>query len=444
MVRIGKNPALATLPFIAFVTGVGSLLLATPASGVFRSLGAGSWSWPLAFVAVWLVFAGGIVLGVTIAYGTVQWDPDRQVAWLRGREVPVSSITEAWRSLSSGVNGAAYLSYRFVSTEGPSVRVLVAGRPMKGLDADDLKDLRQFVAALPLQLPESGPQQGLSDRQRAAAVALTTGGGKSRVGRQTLLEELDGAIGARAGGGASGSVTEGGAAHGSAGQDASGNQLSTPEAEELERAWHAADAEATATLAAQGSAARRIRRVLFRLIVAAVGTAVVSVILLAVDDARGGTMLGSDGESTLIAFMLAGLLLGLGLFLAWSAAADVDTRHRRRLGRTWFDAADDRARERGVPTPYLVAWRESARRLVTSASFLVMTGGIVTILFGIYALAEQDYPVAVNLAIFAAGLAGVSWFGFISASSARRRRADAEELVRLAGWRLLPPEVESR
>jgi hypothetical protein len=440
MIRIGTNPALASLPFIASVTAGVSVVLASPASALFAGLGAGGWSWALGFVAVWVVFAGGIVAGVSIAYGTVQWDPERRVARLRGREVSLDSITEAWRSLSTGANGAAYLHYRFVSTEGASVRLLVAGRPMKGLDADDLKDLRRFVAELPLQVPSAGKDE-LSDRQRAAAVNLTSGGGKSRVSRETLLEELAPGNGVQPVGGIRIPTAEPVNAA-PAGVGGLRGAISLIEAARLDQQWQADDTEALAVLAEKGRASRRLRRVLGWLTVAAGGIAFASVVLAAVDEEVRG-LLDSDSESWLKVVIVAGILGGIAFYLAWCAAADSDVRHRRGLAREWIETRDDRERERGLAEPFLLAWGEPVRRLPNAVGFIALVIGLFAILVGTFVPAEEGQAIGRVIALVL-GLAGVIWFGLVVAASLRRRSADAEEKVVLGGLRVLPRVVRSR
>jgi hypothetical protein len=424
MIQIGRNPALGSLPLLVSLGAGASASLAALVSAIFESLGAGAWSWPAAFVAGWIVLTGAIVAGVSIAYGTVQWDPARKVVRLRGREVPVDTITEAWRTVGGQKGGAAYLVYRFVSTEGPSVRVLVAGTPMRGLDPDALKDLERFVAELPLQLPVSAEQNAVSDRQRAAAVSLMTGGGKSRVGKQTLLDELASASGWLAE--PPGRI------------ETLPDWLAEPpgrrtilEAGLREREWQADDEEALATLAANRSASRRARSLLFWLMLGAFLTAFLALPVAAMEDAA--YVVRNSAATVFIISALVGACFALG----WCVAADADVRHRRRLGRASLAARDEGGRERGMAPLYLFAWSEHPRKFAYALALVAGIIGLGLVSLGIIFFLGSSAPIPVAVAVLTLGLASVTGFGLIHAQSARHRRADAEEMVLLGGRRLL-------
>ncbi|MGD8195238.1 hypothetical protein ACEXQB_012185 [Herbiconiux sp. P18] len=459
-VRIGRSPAVTSWKLIAVVSAIGAAVLGSFAAAGFVVLGAGEWSWVAGFLITWLLLGGGIALSVHIAYGTITWHPEQRLASLRGRTVAIDTITEAWRTVSTG-NGAAYVIYRFVSTDGPSVRVLVAGRPMKGLDTAGLENLARFVRELPLVVPDAAadpigdPTAGrggadtpaLTDRQRAAAVSLTTGGGKSRVGRETLLTELGAAVDPTA----EGSPDPAAPGYQSATHSNAGRaSISAGEADRLAARWDADDDHAARMLLAEPRPARTVRRVFFWVLVAVIAAAVLVLILAIVQEEVGGDLLGS-GDDELIGLLIVGGMLGAVVaYLAWCAAADADVRQRRRLGERWLeeraaDRGDSAAagpgsvRERGLAFPLLAAWGEPSRRLFTAGAFAVCLIGLFMAIGSVFFFTD-DAPVAgVAVLVAGVGLVVVSVLMFLRVQ--RRRRADAEQLVVLGGWRLLPPEV---
>ncbi|WP_440710636.1 hypothetical protein [Herbiconiux sp. YIM B11900] len=435
MIRIGRHPLAAAWRLVVVVTAGGSAVLAALASAVFMALGAGAWSYLLAFLSVWAVLGGGVAIGLRIAYSVIEWDPDRRVARLRGREVPLDTITEGWRAVSSG-NGAAYLAYRFVSTEGPSARVLVAGRPMRGLDEDGVAALARFVRELPLRVPGDGTQGAraegeLTDRQRAEAVSLTEGGGKSRVSAHTLLAELGEPTGLPDS--ASGATPD---------ADASGHPaISAREAARLERHWEEDDAAAATVLSEQVPVARRLRRLFFWLVIAALGVAAAAIVYAVVQEELERSL---DNDVVLV-FVVGGFGLGVLFLLAWSAAADADVRHRRRLAETAWDGLDADERRRGLAAPYLLAFAEPVRRFRMVLAFVLCTLGLLVMLFSIFLIAEPepgDLPV-LGFGVLAAGVAMEVWAAVDYIRLSRRKRADAELLILRGGWRLVPPSVRA-
>ncbi len=450
--RIGGSPGLRSWKLVLGVTGFGSLALAAlPAAG-YDALGLGEWSWPLGFLSVLVVLAGGILLGLHLAYGGIVWHPDERVAVLRGRRVPIDTITEAWRSLSS--NGtASYLTYRFVSTDGPSVRVLVAGNPMKGLDDTGLQQLARFVAALPLVVPDARPApagdaSALSDRQRAAAVTLTTGGGKSRVGREMLLDELRAAVApTEAGDPATAAPDDDSAAYlppaSARRRRPEGETLSAREVERLVRDWDADDRDAARMLAEEPTRARPLRRLFFWLMIASLGVAVAVIILAIADEQLNGVLLDANGEDLIVLFIVGPGLLGLLFYIAWCAAADAHLRSVRRLGERWLDERaqeDPEVRQRGLATPLLAGWAVSVQRLRTVLAFLICLVGFFVMIAAIFFFTEE----AVLGGVVALGvglvLEVVAVLMFLRVQ--RQKRADAEQLVLLGGWRVLPPAIE--
>ncbi|NQX33273.1 hypothetical protein [Herbiconiux sp. VKM Ac-2851] len=474
-VRIGRSPARASWKLILVVTGVGSAVLASFPAAAYVALGVGEWSWLLGLLTAWALLGGGLLIGLHVAYGGIVWYPGERAAELRGRRVPIDTITEAWRSLSSS-GTAAYVVYRFVSTEGPSVRLLVAGRPMKGLDAAGVKDLARFVRELPLVVPdaqtsplgdEGGPR--LSDRQRAAAVSLTSGGGKSRVGRETLLAELgaDADTDANAAADADADLDE------ARTDDRVGNPdpatperepatylppasdrrrpnrtgdhavISQREADRLVSEWAADDQHAERMLAAEPGRARPVRRLFFWLMILALGVAALTLVFAVVREESGGGPLGSMDDDLMAALIVGPGVLGLLFYIGWCAASDAQQRHLRRLGARWLEERareDPEVRRRGLAAEMLAAWVVSVQRLRTVLAFLLSLLGFFVILGGIFFFSEDS--VSGGVISLAVGIVMVVISVLLFLRVQRRKKADAEQLVHLGGWRLLPPEIE--
>ncbi|NYD70975.1 hypothetical protein [Herbiconiux flava] len=454
-VRIGGNPGLGSWKLVLVVTAVcGGVLSAFPGAA-YVALGLGEWSWVLGFLTAWAIIAGALLLGLHLAYGGLVWYPSERAVELRGRRVPVDTITEAWRSLSS--NGTAtYVVYRFVSTEGPSVRLLVAGRPMKGLDAAGVKALARFVRELPLVVPDARPDvlgdtdaPRLTDRQRAAAVSLTTGGGKSRVGRETLLTELG-----------ADEPTDGDHLEPAAPADdepaylppastrrhrPAGDRvvISAREAARLEREWEADDQHAERMLAADPGRAQTFRRLFFWLTVGSLTVAVIAIVLAIVGEDSSDGLLGSLDDDLVVALIIGPGLLGLLFYIGLCAASDAQLRHVRRLGRRWLDERsrdDPEVQTRGLAASLLAAWVGSALRLRSVLAFLLCLLGSFIVVASVFFFTENS-PLGGALCL-AIGVALVVVAVLLFLRVQRRKRADAEQLVLLGGWRVLPPEIE--
>jgi hypothetical protein len=452
-VRVGIHPGITNLRFILLASAGLSPALGSLAAFPFAALGAGDWSWPLGVLSAWLIFAGALVLGVSLGYGMIEWNPRLRTASLRRhafslrqRTVSIDLITEAWRSLSSASN-AGYLVYRFASTDGATTRVLVQGRPMSGLDAQGLRDLAAFVGALPLEVPDaagraqrdgSGSRAGrdrddgpaLTDREQALAVSLTTGGGKSRVGRDTLLEELDNLLQAVAP-----------PARTTARRPRGGIRalVATFRSERLDRAGQRDDAEALTILAANPSSAARIRRLLLRLLVGCMATGLVVLLAAVVLEAFDTGLLDADVNDVVALLFGCALLLSGAFYLAWCAASDADVRHRRRLARSWLAARDHDERERGMAEPFLAAWAEPDRRLRMALAFIVFLVGSTAIIAAVIVFIDEELPVLAAAGILVGGLVLEVLGVVLFVGTTRKRRADAQEMVSLGGQRLLPP-----
>ena len=479
-VRIGTHPGLVNLRFIVLSAGTIGALLGSVASIPFDALGAGELSWPLGVLSVWLLFTTGLLLGVTLAYDVVEWSPSahtvslrRHALSLRRRTVPINTITEARRSLSSASNGADYVVYRFTSTLGATSRVLVKGTPMKGLDAPDLRRLAAFVSELQLEVPDAAAPAAragsrdarghvgdgippLTDRQLAAAVSRTTGGGSSRVGRDTLLEELDTLIRAAELRDPQGDVSPNdptaSTAHGKAGRaelparakdrrpfGGIRSLIAMIRSERFDRECLDDDAEALEVLAANPSPTARLRGVLMRALVGCIAAGLLVIAVAVVLEVVGARLLGSEANDVVALLVLCAMLLSFVLYLGWCAAADADVRHRRKLARSWMARRDDGERERGLAEPFVAAWEAQELRLRVAGAAIVIMIGSTAIVAAVIVFVTTTLPLLTSVGIFVSGAAltgaGIALFVGIT----RRRRADAEELVYLGGLRLLPP-----
>jgi hypothetical protein len=454
-VRIGGNPGLGSWKLVLVVTAVGGGVLSAFPGAAYVALGLGEWSWVLGFLTAWAIIAGALLLGLHLAYGGLVWYPSERAVELRGRRVPVDTITEAWRSLSS-TGTATYVVYRFVSTEGPSVRLLVAGRPMKGLDATGVKALARFVRELPLVVPDAqasplGDDDAprLTDRQRAAAVSLTTGGGKSRVGRETLLTEL-GAEPTKSDEAESATPASDAPAYlppafARRRPGATGDRvvISPREAARLEREWEADDQHADRMLAAEPSRAQPLRRLFFWLMFASLGLSVGAIILAIVQEEFGGSLLDSGDDDLIVALIVGPGLLGLLFYLGWCAAADAQQREVRRLGARWLEERsrdDPEVRERGLAAAMLVAWVAPVQRLRTVLAFLLCLLGFFVMLGSVFFFTDQTVLGGVVSLVVGLACEVVAVLLFLRVQ--RRKRADAEQLVLLGGWRVVPPDIE--
>jgi hypothetical protein len=456
MTRIGRHPAIRSLRFIVIVCVIGGFLLGAPLTRITD----GEVPYPVG-VALSIALLLALILGLTaIMYRPVAWDPGSGTVSLAGRTVALSSITRVVRVLSTG-NGAGYLTYRFYSTDGPSARVLVAGRPMRGLVGGEIDELLRLVEAAPIADPVRA--DGLSGQQAALADTLSETGGKSEVGKRLLVEELQTMIGARS------TVPTADGEAGRANQlDASGApvrrdpdpaappipagagvplpdrpRMSQREAEELERRWEEDDADATRFLASRPAPFRTIRPVLILLIVVAALLSGVALVIAVVAENARGSLLGDDNDLASLAIVGPGLL-GVVLYMAWCAAADAQVRHKQRTAHEWLATRDDGQRQRGLAAPLLAAWGEPApgTRLARALGFAGSTLGGLAFLVGLVLFFTEDETgpvvaatfVLVGGAVLTAGTVGIVW-------SYRRRRTANRELVLLAGWRLDPPFV---
>lgn len=454
MTRIGRNPALGRIPFIVVVCVIGGFLLGSPLTRLTDGevpylVGAA------ASVGLLLV----LIFGLTaILYRPLAWDPRAGTASFGGRTVPLASVTRAVRGLSAGA-GAAYLTYRFFSTDGPSVRVLVAGQPLKGLDAEGVAELIRFVEAAPIA--ERSRPGGLSDQQAALADALTESGGKSEVGKRLVLEELRSLFEAKTPGAPT--VPDTGTAEATSRDplappialDAAGMELpdrprmTQGEVEDLVRQWEEDDADADAYLRAHPAPFVTLRPILVLLIVIAALVSAIALVVAVVAETTSGSRLDEDANAVASLWIVGPGLLSVLLYLVWCGMADAQVRHLQRVAHAWLATRDPQQRTRGLAAPLLNAWGQPApgTRSARAFGFAGSVVGGLAFLIGLVLFFDDsddfldaDGPLLATLltviggAVLVAGIVGLVW-------SYRRRRAGARELVVLAGWRLDPPFV---
>jgi hypothetical protein len=446
MTRIGRNPGLRRLPLIVVVCAIGAVIIGAQMPRLFDS--------PLAFpvgAAAWFVGLLALVLGLSVLpYRSLSWDEHAGTATFGSSSVPLSSITRVERAVSAGA-GSVSIVYRFFAADGPTVRVLVAGRPMKGLDLDDLVEFRRFVAALPIVEPTR--VDGLTDEQSTVVDALSDTGGRSDVGKRLLLEELAALIDPNG--------TARPAEHGQ--PDAEGDPVAPPlppapgsestprtvlsaeEADVLERRWQRDDEDAVAFLSTQSVPAATARRVFFWITALAVLAAVVAIVIAVVLEQSNGS-LDSDTNDLVGLAVISSAVVGAVAYLAWCAAADAQVRRIQALAREWLASRDPEQRTRGLAAPFLSAWTEPApgTRLIRALSYVGATlGGLVVLVVIVVAVIEDEVLPPLGLSLAAAigvAITAASIVGFVS--TGRSRRKAREQLVLLAGWRLVPPDVE--
>ncbi|WP_167133256.1 hypothetical protein [Paramicrobacterium chengjingii] len=422
MVRIDRNPALASLRFILItVTGVSFLF-----AGVVSALFDGPFRYVLGYLLIYAVFIGLIFGIVALRYRGLSWDSDKQTARFGKHVVPLESITEAWRTMSDTRGSAAYLTYRFISTTGHSVRVLIVGTPLKGLTETGLAELERFVTAIPIDDGSHSDGQ-LTEAQHVLIDSITPDGGTSRVGRAPLLHEL---------------------------RERRGVDFlrsAVPDQKPEAQPHPASDARLHAAQAADDSSARqylvahrprgaqRARRMLFSLISIVVVVACVTIAVAVVLETIRGSQLDSGTNAVIGSVVGSSLFAGVLLYAGWCIAADRDVRGLRNTAKAWLNSRDATRRERGLALPLFAGWNEPApgarlRNLLSFASAMIGMTGVVS---G-PVLIVQSYSLLTAAIAFGVGLvfSALAIMGYVK--SHRERRASARELIVLAGPRLLP------
>lgn len=446
MTRIGRNPGLRRLPLAFIVSAGGAVLIGLQMPRLFDSPSAV----PIG-IAVSFVFLIVLIFCVAVLpYRQLSWDERAGTATFGRRTVPLSSVTRAVRSVSQS-SGSISIVYRFFSTEGPSVRVLVAGRPMTGIDQDALAELRRFIEAVPIADP---PQKdGLTDEQSTVADAISDLEGSSDVGKRLLLEELDGALGPE-------EQPDGGAT-------APGTRtpldplapppparesdvptrpsLSSEEAAALAEQWERDDRDAAACIAENRVSAATVRRVFFWATVLAAIAAAAGIAFGVVLETIDG-WIDSDTNDVISLTVAGSAVVGVLSYFGWCAAADAHVRRRQALARLWLESRGPEQRTRGLAPQLLEPWAEPApgTRLIRALAYVGSTlGGLGLLVPLAVVLADDDdlTPIAILVtALIGAVMMGLSIVGFVR--TARARRESRRQFVLLAGWRLFPPDVE--
>lgn len=390
------------------------------------------------FLAIAIPIAGALVLGLSIAYPRVVVDVDGTLR-VRGRVVPPSDIVGVRRSVSSGPS-AGYLVYTLVARGGRSIRVLVAGAPIRGLDLDQLGVLRDVVATSEIPVAADA-----ADVERAiVGQNLLADGRRAEVDRDRALRELDGLRGVpyRAASTSGARVSE-------------ENAVEAPEPDILAEpvgaasdAWSAAvetdDADAARQLATAAAGTRMLRRVALGAFVVTCLVAAGVLITLVVREASGAWV-GNASDDPLVTAMVVALGLTLFTGIGWGLSADVDDARARELSRRWLAEASEPQRERGLPAPFHAAWmRAPGGRLAGLGLFVFGMVAMVTVIGGPVALfGDFGAPLVGGvLTVIGLVLSGAGLWGWFARRRAHARRI--EWLLEVAGERVHGGDPHSR
>lgn len=324
MIKIGR-PVVRAMPLLLGFGVPACPLLAVPTAELFGDL---TWRYLLS-LACWLaLLPGGITLFLVLWYRPVAFDPATGMARLGRKVVPLSTVTAARREVSATAD-ATYVSYRFESTDGAWGRVLVAGRPMRGLSPEDLRHLERFVEASGIQEPTD--VDGLAPARRSVAGRLNVLrilSTRSAVGKAALLAELRGEP-----------VPE--PAH---------TQVSPPTPEQ----WRRDDQDAEAYLADQPEVGRKARR-FFGFVIAAAILAGLTAIIVAVILEQSSTsgQLDADTSEAVGVTLLVATAVGLAAYAGYCVASYFSIRHAQQVSLAWLRSRDAGQVERGLPLPLL-------------------------------------------------------------------------------------------
>ncbi|WP_353808570.1 hypothetical protein [Agromyces sp. SYSU T00194] len=400
------------------------------------------------FIVVPLLVAAVLAaaaLVVRVLFPPVVIDLERHLVRLGSAEVSIATIDRVTRRAEISPS-AAYLTYRLHSSDGPSARVLVAGRPLRGLDESGARALREVIALAPIAVPDDG---GLTDRQAAIAANLQGDRGAHPAGRELLLAELDELIGTADDAGDPGAPVPDARREPAAAptvDPAEARRAVTepgpvpepdpePVPEEHLADLDADEADARSTIAALSPAPTRALVVGVLVVVlgalAFAGGLIAGVVVETTTGARteGGT------HAAVVGWVLAGLVAGLAGTLSWSIGADLRAVQRRRAAAAWLAAADPARRERGLARAFWPAEADAANRTIAIGWFSGLVIALLAALALIVLLIEGEYP-GIAFGAFAvavvAGVAGVG--GWIIAR--RRRSAAAARLAVLIDRRI--------
>ncbi|NDL59574.1 hypothetical protein [Phytoactinopolyspora mesophila] len=412
MLRIGHSTAVGALPLTLTTGGLTSLLLAFPASNLFDGSPA---PYLFALGCLLAVVPGGIFLFLTLTYRPVAFDPRTGTARLGRKTVPLATVTKAWRQISNAGHNTSYVSYRFESTDGAWGRVLIAGSPLRGLDAEGLARLERFIDAIPLEEPHD---DGLSPAQRQIADSAAQYGSKTPVGRAAMLAEL----------------------RGSPPSAPTAARLSVSQLRRLERQWDHDDAAAEQFFASRPASPRGTRRIAGRLAAAAVSLAALVIAVAAVGEQVAGGDLPDNVNRAAGIGVGAAFALGLASGLVYCIAADAAGRRRQQEALSWLETRDSFQRTRGLPPRLLAAFTGTppGERTVSFAVAVCAVLGTGCLIAGpVVWSTEPDWPFAVGLALLCAGIVFSSLAAALIVRANRSRRHQQLLGARLGGQRLL-------
>lgn len=391
----------------SLVVGLLALLTSFPAAALF---GTG----PLAWLSA-LMLGSGVWLGLLSAVSfallpRIHVAADGGSLRVRGRDYDARALRAAARNVSASPT-ASYLIYRFTLDDGRRFRLIVAGRPFRGLTPEGLRALRALIEASDIAEPS-----GLTAEQQRIQSNMQMNRHAVSVGKEAVLRDID---------------------------DLSGLPPApidaTPAPVESTRAAGDAESHPEMFVADDAEAAALIRRradALFtwrRLSGAVAGVGLVLCVMFAVL-----TLVESGQATTPPSAALAGitgLLLGTVGGLAWAVTADASVRQVRRLADEWWATADAAAQRRGMPGPFVTTDATGARRVTTVLAFVCTVVAVIAVPTTIAALFEDDVRIlVVPLAVISAGLVVgsiVCW-----RHSRRDAREVAERVAQRAGERL--------
>lgn len=404
VIVIQAHPWRRNIPLVLVVSLVLGLLLSRVFSGVLFT--------PLAQL---LAAVGGVVLcfaivvgALSLAYPTVAYDPRRRVVRLGSRVVPLDTLHTVERRISDGGRSAT-LIYRLRSADGAAARVLVAGRPFRGLDEAGRSALTELLRIAPIRTDD--PRAA---KRAAVAANLVADNSRVPVSAEFAITEL--------------------AAFDSPVATAEPAPDTAPEIAPADLEAMARDDEAAAAAIADLPRGPRVtRRVAgIALWIATAATIVVAVTALIVDG-NGGDI----DDAAPIAFGLIALTFATA-GLAWTISAELDVRARRRAAMRWLDGVGDAERGRGLPMPFAAAWMELApgHRALTAGAFVAGMIGMVLVIAGCVLFFFDDTPPGVAAIVLLIGLA-VGAIGILGWQRVRRRRrADAAWVVAALGPRV--------
>src|SRR5690606_32958418 len=285
-----------------------SVVLQEPVSALLPE---GTPRW-LLFLAIALPIAGALVLGLSWAYPRVLLAADGTLR-VRGRVVPLGEVVGLRRSVSSGPS-AGYLVYTFATSDGRTIRVLVAGAPIRGLDLEQLGVLREAVAA-------SGIRSAANAAEVERAIIgqnLLADGRRAEVDRERALRELDGLRGVAHREDpvpASRAESEAAAVVAAESDAARADDWALQVADDAREAARMVDAASGGT--------RMLRRVALVAFVLTCLAGVGVLITLVVREASGAWV-GDVSSDALVTTFVIVLALALVTGIVWGVAADVD------------------------------------------------------------------------------------------------------------------------